>query len=174
MQRSRTVATLILILAGAAAGAFAAKKLAIDTSYFAGKAPKEAGAALLSAATTLAGSDTFESIAVGRVLYLSGTQNEAKAIFDRVLAGKHAASDLIRIARIYQEAGDWKTAQPLFDQVLDLEPKDADWLAEIGAAYLKAGDRARAEALFGRSLAENSSSLRNSLRMASAYLGVAP
>jgi len=174
MQRSRSVAVVVLILAGAAAGAFAAKKLTIDTSYFAGKAPKEAGAALLSAATTLAGSDTFESIAVGRVLFLSGKQDEGKTIFDRVLAGKHAAGDLIRIARVHQEVGDWKAAKPLFDQVLELEPKDEDWLAEIGAAYLKAGDRARAEALFERSLAQDPSSLRNALRMASAYLGVAP
>lgn len=172
MIRIRTVVAVMLVLAGAAV-AFAGKKLVVDPAAYAGKAPKEAGAALLAAATTLAGDGTFENIAVGRVLYLSGQKSAGKAIFEHVLAGKHEAGDLIRIARVYAEDGDWAAAKPLFEQVVAAAPRDEDWLAEIGAAYVKAGDRAHGEELFARSLAQDPSNLRNTLRMASAYLGVA-
>ncbi len=173
MQRSHVVAALALVLAGAAAGAFAAKKMVIDPATYSGKSPQEAGAALLSAAQTLTEGGTFENIACGRVLYLSGSKNEGKALFDRVLAGKHDGGDLIRIARVYAEAGEWAAAKPLFDQVVESAPKDEDWLAEVGAAYVRAGDRARGEELYARSLAQDPSNLRNALRMASAYLQVA-
>jgi tetratricopeptide (TPR) repeat protein len=174
MSRSRSVAAFLLVFAAGAAASFAGKKLVVDSSTFAGKAPKEAGAALLSAAQTLAESGTFENIACGRVLYLSGSKSEGKAIFDRVLAGKHDGGDLIRIARVYAEAGEWAAAKPLFDKVVEMAPKDEDWLAEVGAAYVRAGDRARGEELYARSLAQDPSNLHNALRMASAYLGVAP
>ncbi len=173
MQRSRYVAAAALVLAGAAVAAFAAKKLVIDPSSYVGKPPQEAGAALVAAAQTLAENGTFENIACGRVLYLAGKKDAAKAIFDRVLAGKHDGGDLIRIARVYAEAGEWAAAKPLFDQVVETAPKDEDWLAEVGAAYVRAGDRARGEELYARSLAQDPSNLHNALRMASAYLGVA-
>ena len=173
MQRSRSLATGLLLLAASAGGAFAAKKLAIDPSMFSGKAPQEAGTALLGAAQTLAESGTFENIAVGRILYLSGRKAEGKALFDRVLAGKHDGGDIIRIARVYAEADEWATAKPLFDQVVAMAPKDEDWLAEIGAAYVRNGDRAHGEELYARSLAQDPSNMRNSLHMAAAYLGVA-
>jgi tetratricopeptide (TPR) repeat protein len=173
MQRSHVVAALALVLAGAATGAFAAKKLVIDPATYSGKSPQEAGAALLSAAQTLTEGGTFENIACGRVLYLSGSKQEGKALFDRVLAGKHDGGDLIRIARVYAEAGEWAAAKPLFDQVVESAPKDEDWLAEVGAAYVRAGDRTHGEELYARSLAQDPSNLRNALRMATAYLGVA-
>ena len=91
-----------------------------------------------------------------------------------MLAGKHEGGDLVRIARVYAEAGEWAAAKPLFDQLVEAAPKDEDWLAEVGAAYLRAGDRARGEELYARSLAQDPSNLHNTLRMASAYLGVAP
>ena len=174
MNRSRCVVAAALVLAGAAAGAFAAKKLVIDPSTFAGKSPQEAGASLVAAAQALSEDGTFENIACGRVLYLSGKKDAGRAIFDRVLAGKHDGGDLIRIARVYAEAGEWAAAKPLFDRVVQLEPKDEDWLAEVGAAYVRAGDRAHGEELYARSLAEDPSNLHNALRMASAYLDVAP
>ncbi|MEO8277953.1 MAG: tetratricopeptide repeat protein [Thermoanaerobaculia bacterium] len=173
MRIQKSVAVVAVFLTGAAAGAFAAKKVTVDTSLFTGKSPKEAAAALITSAETLAGTGSFENIAVGHVLYLAGQKSEAKTIFERVLAGKHGAGDLIRIARVYAEAGEWAAAKPYFDQVVEQAPKDEDWLAEIGVAYYKAGDRAHAEELFARSLAEDPSSLSNYLRMASAYLGVA-
>jgi tetratricopeptide (TPR) repeat protein len=157
---------------GAAVGAYAAKKLAIVPGQFQGKPPAEAAASLLVSAQSLAENGTFENIAVGRVLYLSGKKNEAKAIFDRVLGGKHDAGVLIRVARVHREAGEWEAAAPLFEQVLALEPKDEDWLAEIGAYYLLAGDRAKGEALLARSFVEDPSNLYNALRGASGYLGI--
>jgi tetratricopeptide (TPR) repeat protein len=172
MSSRRFVSAVALVLAGAAAGAFAAKKLLITPAVYQGKEKAQAAADLLAAARELAADGTYENIAVGRVLYLSGKKDEGRAIFDRVLAGKHAAGDVVRVARVYQEAGEWKTAQPLFDQVLQEKPKDEDWLAEIGAFYLLAGDRAKGEELLSRSFAEDPSSLYNALKGASGYLGI--
>jgi tetratricopeptide (TPR) repeat protein len=172
MTSRRLAAAVALVLAGAAAGAFAAKKIQISPADFQGKEKAQAAAGLLAAARELAADGTYENIAVGRVLYLSGKKDEGRAIFDRVLAGKHAAGDVIRVARVYQEAGEWKTAQPLFDQVLQEKPQDEDWLAEIGAYYLLAGDRAKGEELLSRSFAEDPSNLYNALKAASGYLGL--
>ncbi len=172
MPLRRPAAAVALVLAGFAAGALAAKKVVIDPSIFQGKEKADAATGLLAAARELAADGTYENIAVGRVLYLSGKKEEGKAIFDRVLAGKHATGDVIRVARVYQETGDWKSAQPLFDQVLQEKPKDEDWLAEIGAYYLLAGDRAKGEELLSRSFTEDPSNLYNALKAASGYLGI--
>ncbi len=175
MSRSQRCAVIaVLLFTGAAVGAYAAKKLTIDPSFFQGKEKKQAAQALIDAARTLAGDGTYENIAVGRVLYLTGDKAAGQAIFDRVMAGKTKAGDWIRIARVYSEAGEWTKAKPLYGRVLDASPKDEDWLAEIGARYLLAGDRARAEELFTRSFAQDPSNRSNALEAASAYLGLAP
>ena len=41
------------------------------------------------------------------------------------------SGDVIRIARVYAHAGDWAKAKPLFDLVIEMEPKDSDWLVEV-------------------------------------------
>jgi tetratricopeptide (TPR) repeat protein len=96
-------------------------------------------------------------------------------MFDRVLGGSKAeAGDFIRVGRVYWEAGEWDKAKTTFDKVLSLEPKDADWLAEIGAYYNLKGDRAHAEELFARSLAVDAGNVYNTAKMAGSYVGVAP
>ncbi|MCB9378297.1 MAG: hypothetical protein H6511_05975 [Holophagales bacterium] len=174
MIAKRRIAAVLLFAAGVAVGAFAAKKLTIGPSVFSGKEPAAAAEELLGAARELAGDGSYENIAVARVYFLAGRKTEGEAILERVRAGKTKAGDIIRIARVYRESGDWETARPLFDAVVTMEPKDEDWLAEIGGYYLLAGNRAHAEELFARSLAEDPSNLRNTLRMALAYLGLDP
>jgi len=174
MRSKRTVVAVALFTAGVAVGAFAAKKVTVSPSVWLGKDSAAAAEDLLGTARELAEQGSYENIAVARVYYLSGRKAQGQEILDRVMAGKTKAGDVIRIARVYREAGEWEKARPLFDSVVVMEPKDEDWLAEIGGYYLLAGDRVHAEELFARSLAEDPSNLRNTLRMALAYLGLAP
>ncbi|KAB2964386.1 MAG: hypothetical protein F9K18_07585 [Thermoanaerobaculia bacterium] len=175
MSRTRhAVPLLAVFLAGAAAGAFAAKKVMVSSAAYSGREPAAAGAELLGAAAALAEDGSYENIAVARVHYLGGRKDEGQRILDRVMAGKTKPGDVIRVARLYREAGEWERARQLFDSVVQMAPEDEDWLAEIGAWYLLAGERGHAEELFGRSLQQDPSNLYNTLRMAGAYLGVEP
>lgn len=164
-----------VLLVGVAVGAFAAGRVRVGPDDFRGKEPDAVATDLLGAARILAEEGSYENIAVGRVLYLTGSRDEGQAIFDRCLSSaKVEAGDLIRVARVYREAGDWERARPLFDRVLAMAPEDEDWTAEIGAYHLLAGDRARAEELFARSFAEDPSNLYNTLLVAGAYRGLDP
>jgi len=163
-----------LFVLGAAVG-LAAAKVKVTTAAYSGKSKEEAAAALLQSAEAIAGNGSWERIFVGRTRYLGGDKAAGQAMFDRALGSPKAeAGDNIRVARVYWEAGEWDKARPLFDKVLALEPKDADWLAEIRAYYNVKGDRAHAEELFARSLAEDSANVYNVAKMAGSYLGVQP
>jgi len=175
MPTTRRCLALVAVFAlGAAAGALAAKKGLLTPALFQGREPAAAADQLLGAARTLAEAGSYENIAVARVYYLSGRKADGQAILDRVMAGKIKDSDIIRVARVYREAGEWDKAKPLFDRVLQMAPEDEDWLAEIGAWYLLAGDRAKAEDLFARSFARDPDNLYNTLRVAGAFLGLEP
>ena len=69
--------------------------------------------------------------------------------------------------------GEWDKARSAFDTVIAMKPKDADWLAEIGAYHNLQGDREKAEELFQRSFAAGNS-LNNVLNVAGSYVGVTP
>ena len=167
------VATLLVLFT--AVIAHAAKKNSVSPSVFQGKDPKQVVAALLELARAQAENGTWERIAVGRVHYLSGDKTEGQRIFDQVLlGGKAEDSDRVRIARVYVEAGEWPKAQPIFDAVLRNAKGDEDWHAEVGAYYLLNGDRETAERLFARSFELDPANLYNTLRVASAYAGLAP
>ena len=176
MKKARIGATLGVFVLGLAAGVWAAKSGPLSAALFSGKPTKDAGHAVLAAAQGMAEkSGSWERIAYGRVLYLSGDKAGGQAIFDQVLADKKVkAGDDFRVAKIYFEAGEWDKARPLFDKVLELEPKDEDWLAEIGSYYLAKGDRAKAEELFTRSFTEDPDNLYNCVRIAPTYLGIKP
>lgn len=175
MSRTRRAVPLLAVfLVGAAAGAFAARKVTVSPAAYSERQPAAAAGELLGAARALAENGSYENIAVARVYYLGGQKAEGQEILDRVMAGKTKPGDVIRVARLYREAGEWERAKQLFDSVVEMAPEDEDWLAEIGAWHQLAGDRARAEELFGRSLQQDSSNLYNTLRMAGAYLGVEP
>lgn len=169
----RTFAFVLVFLIGATAGAFAAKK-GIDSSLFLGQKPKAASDALLNIAKEQAGKGSWERIAVGRVLYLSGRKAEGQSVFDEVTAKKPEGSDWLRIGRIYLEAGDWDKAKGSFDKALALSPKDAPWMAEIGGYYNLKGDRAKAEELFTKSFSIESGEFWNTINVAGSYVGVKP
>ena len=174
-MRAKAPLLTAVFLAGAAAGAYAAKKVAVGPGAFRGKSPEQAAAELVGAARLLAENDSWQNIAVGRVLYLTGSKDEGQAIFDRILASsKVEPGDLVRVGRVYREAGEWERARSLFDRVLGAAPQDEDWAAEIGAYYLLAGDRATAETLFAKSFAEDPSNAYNTADVAGAFLGLAP
>ena len=104
-----------LFVAGIGIG-IAAPELA--PSLYRDKPAPEAAKGLLDVALKQAGKGSWERIAVGRIHYLGGQKAQGQAIFDAILAGKHADSDEYRIARVYREAGEWNKAKPLFDRFL--------------------------------------------------------
>jgi tetratricopeptide (TPR) repeat protein len=176
-MRSRLSPTAVgLVLVFTSAALAAAPKPGVSPGMYQGQTPAAAATALLDfAKAQTAGEGTWERIATGRMLYLTGRKAEAEEIFDGVLNGRKVdASDRVRIARVYAEAKEWAKAKPLFDRVIADSPKDEDWHAEVGAFYLLNGDRATAEKLFARSFEIAPGSFRNALRVAGAYAGVAP
>lgn len=174
LRRRAWIGAALVFFLGAASG-FAAAKVKVTPASFSGKTQQEAATALLDAGHTLAGSGSWERIFVGRTRYLGGDKAAGQAAFDQILdSSKAEGGDYVRVARVYWEAGEWDKARPLFDKVLALEPKDADWLAEIGAYYNLKGDRAHAEQLFARSLAEDPANVYNVTKMAGSYIGVQP
>jgi tetratricopeptide (TPR) repeat protein len=171
--RTLAAAAAVLFVAGIGVG-YSAQKLPPLTPLYQGKPEKEAARALLEVALKQAGKGSWERIGVARVYYLGGFKAEGQAIFDQILAGKHADSDVYRIARVYQEAGEWQKAKPLFDRYLAANPEEERDLAEVGAYYLLAGDRATAERMFDRAFAIDRENPYLTARVAGAYLGVKP
>ena len=158
MKRANVVAFVVVFAIGVAIGAFAHNNPA-NATMFQGKTKEEAASALLGAARDQAGKGSWERIAVGRAYYLSGKKKEGQEIFDSIR--KQEDSDLLRIGRVYYEAGEWDKAKETFERLVAMAPKDAPWLAEIGAYYNLKGDRARAEELFAKSLALESGEVWN-------------
>lgn len=100
---------------------------------------------------------------------------KARPLLEKMLTMKeHDAGDVIRVARVYVQQRDWAKAKPLFERFLAMDDYDEKELAEIGAYYLLNGDRATAEAYFDRSVRKDPTSVWATMRMAGAYLGVAP
>jgi predicted Zn-dependent protease len=174
MKHAIAVALAAALFAAGTGIATAAPKPRADASMYHGKEANEAGRALLDVALKQAGKGSWERIGVGRAYYLGGFKAEGQAIFDALLDGKHEDSDVYRIARVYQEAGEWDRAKPLFDRYLASNPDDEKGLAEVGAYYLLHGDRARAEQLFDRSFQASPDEVWATLAAADAYLNVKP
>ncbi len=172
MKKSWLAASGALVFAFGVGTGMAAKKT-LDASAYAGMEKQAAGKALLTEALAQAGKGSWERIGVGRVYLLAGMKDEAKAIFDGVLANDPDASDVLRIARAYREAGDWQSAKPLFDRFVAENPKEKNDIAEIGAYTMLAGDRAGAEALFAKSFALGEE-FWATLAAGAGYLGIAP
>jgi len=172
MRRRATVAAFVVVfIIGVAAGAFAHNNAAA-AALFLGKPKEEAARALLEVARGQAGKGSWERIAIGRAYYLGGMKKEGQEIFDSIR--KPEDSDLLRIGRVYYEAGEWDKAKETFERVIVMAPKDAQWLAEIGAYYNLKGDRARAEELFAKSFELESGEVWNTTNVAESYVGVEP
>ncbi len=162
-----------VFLVGLTVGAVARGK-AIDASIYRGKPNAEAGKALLELARSQAGKGSWENIAVGRVCYLAGMKAEGQSLLNVASSKKDDASDWIRIGRVYYDAKEWNKAFAAFERALQLKPKDAPWLAEVGAYYNLRGDRAKAEELFDRSFQQESDEVWNTINMTGSYFGVEP
>ncbi len=165
--------TAVVFLLGLSVGAAGASK-AVSTSLYRGKSKTDAGRALLELARAQAGKGSWEIIAVGRVYYVGGMKGEGQALFEAATAKKTDSSDLIRLGRVFWDAKDYDKAFAAFERALQMEPKDAPWLAEVGAYYNLRGNRAKAEELFERSFAAESDEVWHTVNIAGSYLGVEP
>ncbi|HSY04872.1 MAG TPA: hypothetical protein VK803_02930 [Steroidobacteraceae bacterium] len=141
-----------------------------------GKPPKEAAMAALEEAQKLAGTSSWEVLGVARVYYLSGDKARGQTLIDQVVHGKAEASDWQRIGQIYVEANENPRAEEAFQKVLAADPKASDdtGRAEIGAWYIRIGQRDKGEELFAQAFAKNPDETWHYLRAAEAFLGVPP
>jgi tetratricopeptide (TPR) repeat protein len=160
-------------LAGAAFG-FGKKEKAPGIETIRGKPPHEAGLSALQEAEKLAEDNSWELLGVARVYYLSGDKARGQAVIDRVLHAKPAASDWERVGAIYVEANEPQQAQAAYDKALAEDPKDDNERAEIGAWYIRIGQRDKGEDLFAQAFARNPDDVWHYLRAAEAFMGVAP
>lgn len=154
---------------------FAAKEKSPGVDPMRGKPAKEAGLAALQQAETLAGQGSWELLGVARVYYLSGDRARGQALIDRVLS-KAESSDWQRAGDIYAEAGETASAEQLFQKVLaaDKKQKDDTGRAEIGAWYIRVGQRDKGEELLSEAMTRNPKETWHYVRAAEAYLGVPP
>lgn len=174
-MKNWTVAVAVAAVFAAGVGVGHGAKRAPASTDYRGQDGRAAAQTLLDIGMSQIGrKDSWERIGIGRVYYLGGFKAEGQQIFNDLMAGKHDDSDVFRIARIYQEAGEWDKARPLFDRYLRDNPEEEKDLAEVGAFYLLEGDRETAEALFDRSYDVEREEIWATLDIAGAYLGVKP
>ena len=174
MRRVHGLLAGAAFVAGVAVGIAATTAGKVDPGMYKGKDPKDASRVLLPAALAQAGKGTWETIAVGRVYYLTGDKAEGQALFDRVINAKPAESDWMRLGRIYLEANEWDKARDAFDKAVALDPKDAGNLVEVGGWYNLHGDRAKAEELFDQAFKRKADDVWCTVNAAGSYVGVKP
>jgi tetratricopeptide (TPR) repeat protein len=159
---------------GIGIGIVASKEKPPGIDAMRGKPPAEAAAAALQEAEKLAGKGSWELLGVARVYYLSGDKAKGQAMIDRVMSGKTNGSDWQRIGLIYADAGENAKAEPYFQRVIAADPKDDTGEAEIGAWYIRTGQREKGEELLAKALAKNPDEVWHYVRAGEAYLGVSP
>jgi Tfp pilus assembly protein PilF len=153
---------------------YAAKVKGPGMTLISGKPAKEAGIAALKEAERLAEGGSWEMIQIGRVYYLSGDKATGQAMFDKVLNGKSEGSDWFRLARVYAEAGENDRAEQLFLRALAEDPKDDSGQAEVGAWYIRTGQREKGEAMLTKAFAKSADDLWHYVRAGEALMGVSP
>jgi tetratricopeptide (TPR) repeat protein len=150
------------------------KKPAFSPDLLKGDAPAVA-AVMLDGALQLAENGSWERIAVGRAWYLGGDKAKGQLILDGVASAKNVGrSDWIRLARVYDEAGEWDKAQAAFDKAFPASSDDDTGLVEYGALANLNKDRAKAEALFNRAMKKNPGEFWHWVNVGGSYLGVRP
>jgi Flp pilus assembly protein TadD len=139
------------------------------------KDAKVAAKAMLDEALKRAGKDdTWNRLGVARVLYLSGDKAAAQPIMDAVQAKETDPENLMRLGRIYVEAGEWTRAAPIFDKILTISPDDDDFTLEIAVFRLQNGDRSGAETILDKLFATSSADPDYLIKAAGGFLGVKP
>ena len=134
-----------------------------------------AAATLLDGALVLAEGGSWERIAVGRAWYLGGDKKRGQEILDSVTGSRKVeSSDWFRVARVYEEAGEWERAQTAFDRALEMKRNDDSGMIEYGALANVHQDRAKAERLFGEAFKKNPREFWHWVSAGGSYLGVRP
>jgi tetratricopeptide (TPR) repeat protein len=159
----------------AQSGLAQAKKATYSPDLFKNKDPKQAAAALLDGALELAEEGSWERIAVGRAWYLGGDKARGQKIFDDVTTSKKVeGSDWVRVARVYEEAGEWDKAQAAFDKALAASKNDGNLMVEYGGMAYVHKDRAKAEGLFEQAFKRKPRDFWHWVNAGGSYLGVKP
>ena len=167
---SAAIAALSLTL-GVGVG-MAARPIGAGISVIAGKPDQEGASAALIEAERMAGKGSWELIAVGRVYYLSGDKAKGEALFTRATSGKQSAGDYQRIAEVYAEAGDTAKAEENYGKMLVLDPEDDSQRSEVGAWYIRVGQRAKGEEYLAKAFSMGRHDPSHYVRAAEALLGV--
>lgn len=173
----KKIAVVVMAAACMSAGigiGYAAKTKGPGLSIIIGKSAKEAGIASLKEAERLAEGGSWELIQIARVYYLSGDKETGQAMLDKVLAGRSEGSDWFRIARVYAEAGENERAEQLFLRALAADPKDDTGQAEVGAWYIRIGQREKGETLLGKAFQRGPDEIWHYVRAGEAFMGVSP
>lgn len=159
----------------AQAGVAQSGRPTFSPDLFQGKDAKAAATALLDGALQLAGTGSWERIAVGRAWYLGGDKAKGQEILDAVRYSKKAEdSDWFRIGRVYEQAGEWDKAKAAFDRALARNPGDDTGMIEYGALANLHNDRATAEALFEKAMKKKPREFWHWVGAGASYLGVRP
>ena len=174
MKIQLTSAICAACVAFGAGVVLAAKDKGPGMELIRGKPAHEAGIASLQEAEKLAGSGSWELLGVARVYFLSGDKSKGQALIDRVLSSKPNSSDWFRIGQIYAEAGDNAKAEEYFTKALAADPKDDTGHAEVGAWYLRHGDREKGEAELAKAFEKHPDEVWHYVRAAEGLLNVPP
>jgi Flp pilus assembly protein TadD len=169
--------TLIMAVAGISLSlgvgiGMAARLAGTGISVIADKPDKEAGLAALAEAERLAGKNPSDLIAIGRVYYLSGDRARAEALFDRAVSGKPKSGKYQLMAEVYADAGDTAKAEATYGRMLALDPDEESLRAEVGAWYIRIGQRAKGEQLLAKAFQTGPHDSSLYLRAAESLLGV--
>ena len=153
--------------------AVAQRNPGFNEEMFVGKAPTVAATAMLERALELAGSGSWERIAVGRAWYLGGDKARGERILNEVTTSPRVeSSDWFRVGRIYAEAGEWSRAEAAFDRALKMKARDDTGMIEYGGLANIHKDRAKAELLFIKALTKNPREFWHWVNAGGSYLGV--
>lgn len=170
-MKAHWIAAIALVgVVGTCAAAPKVKPVRTDTTMYAGKPPQQAATALIDAAKTQTEGGSWETIGIGRVLYLGGRKAEGEAVFQDVLARTQKTSDVYRIAQVYMEAKEWAKAKPLLDRMLTMKDHDAGDVIRVAREYVEHKEFARAKPLFERFLAMNDWDEKEAAEIGAYYL----
>jgi tetratricopeptide (TPR) repeat protein len=161
MKTGLAVALAVGCFVAAVAFGFGKKETAPGIDTVRGKPPQK-----------LAGDNSWELLGVARVYYLSGDKARGQALMDRVLKSKPEASDWLRVGEIYAEANEAQQAEAAYDKALAGDPKDDNERAQIGAWYIRLGQRDKGEELLAQAFARNPEDMWHYLRAAEGFLKV--